>query len=552
MANKYLFFMLSGAFFLFFSPRLSAQGCVLCGNSSDGAFIATIDTTLAGDTYEFSSFTIQSGVTVTVTGTQPLIIRSSGIVHIAGTLSLNGENGNDGITYLTFGTGGLGVAGGSNGGDGIYSDVNGPLDGFPGSGSGSGGLGSGWSGGGGGGYANTGASSPGPGGIGGSSYGDNLLSLLEGGSGGGGGSGGYSCGSGGGGGGGGYLYLASCDSIVIAATGTVSSRGGNGGSDGTGNCGGGGGGSGGTIWLECENVVINGILDASGGLGGSTSYPPDGFGGDGSVGRIRIDGTQSGSPVSILPAVGYTGSIITLSVIATSAPSGAICIGDTLQLIPNYVSGATGPITYSWAPGNLPGSPYVSPTISTVYTLQAVDSIGCSGTDSISITVNPLPTLSFSLSGDTACVNGGNIPLSASPAGGTFSGNGVSGSTFDPAVAGLGLHTITYAYTDGNGCYNETTDDIFISACLGTEQPGFQLFRIYPNPADQYVNVESNHTGMLQIELRDMSGKIVSLMTATPGISLITVPTEHLPGGVYLLKAYDEKTNVTKRIVVSH
>lgn len=194
----------------------------------------------------------------------------------------------------------------------------------------------------------------------------------------------------------------------------------------------------------------------------------------------------------------------------------------------------------------------MAPSTSTVYNLQAVDSIGCTGNASISITVNPLPILSFSLSGDTACINGGNIPLSASPAGGTFSGSGVSGSTFDPAVAGLGLHTITYAYTDGNGCYNETTDDIFINACLGTEQPGFQVFRIYPNPADQFVYVESNHTGMIQLELRDISGKIVSLMTSSPGSSLISVPTEHLPGGVYLLKVYDEKTLVTKRIVVSH
>ena len=41
----------------------------------------------------------------------------------------------------------------------------------------------------------------------------------------------------------------------------------------------------------------------------------------------------------------------------------------------------------------------------------------------------------------------------ASPAGGTYSGNGITTSPqFDPAVSGPGIHTITYTYTDINGC----------------------------------------------------------------------------------------------------
>ncbi len=41
----------------------------------------------------------------------------------------------------------------------------------------------------------------------------------------------------------------------------------------------------------------------------------------------------------------------------------------------------------------------------------------------------------------------------ATPAGGTYSGDGVTGNTFDPASAGLGAHLITYTYVDpGSGC----------------------------------------------------------------------------------------------------
>lgn len=42
------------------------------------------------------------------------------------------------------------------------------------------------------------------------------------------------------------------------------------------------------------------------------------------------------------------------------------------------------------------------------------------------------------------CSNGGPVTLSANFPGGTFSGPGVSGNTFNPSVAGVGTHTITY------------------------------------------------------------------------------------------------------------
>jgi gliding motility-associated-like protein len=47
------------------------------------------------------------------------------------------------------------------------------------------------------------------------------------------------------------------------------------------------------------------------------------------------------------------------------------------------------------------------------------------------------------------------VQLSGNPSGGTFAGNGISGNSFDPALAGLGTHTITYSVSDGEGCTDE-------------------------------------------------------------------------------------------------
>lgn len=46
------------------------------------------------------------------------------------------------------------------------------------------------------------------------------------------------------------------------------------------------------------------------------------------------------------------------------------------------------------------------------------------------------------------CVSGAALPLVATPAGGSFSGPGVSGTTFNPVAAGPGTHTITYTLCD--------------------------------------------------------------------------------------------------------
>ena len=52
-----------------------------------------------------------------------------------------------------------------------------------------------------------------------------------------------------------------------------------------------------------------------------------------------------------------------------------------------------------------------------------------------------------------------------SPAGGTFSGTGVSAAgSFDPAIAGVGSHVITYTFTDTNGCENSATANVVVNA----------------------------------------------------------------------------------------
>jgi hypothetical protein len=82
--------------------------------------------------------------------------------------------------------------------------------------------------------------------------------------------------------------------------------------------------------------------------------------------------------------------------------------------------------------------------------------------DDISVTSIPLVTFSPLAS---VCTSTAPFVLSdGQPLGGTYSGPGVTGNIFDPAAAGVGTHTLTYTYTDGNGISNFATSNITVSS----------------------------------------------------------------------------------------
>lgn len=72
----------------------------------------------------------------------------------------------------------------------------------------------------------------------------------------------------------------------------------------------------------------------------------------------------------------------------------------------------------------------------------------------LTATINPVPT---------QCPTGSAVTLTATPSGGTFSGTGVSGITFNPVTAGVGVHTISYTYSDGI-CSTTTSIQITVTS----------------------------------------------------------------------------------------
>ncbi len=105
------------------------------------------------------------------------------------------------------------------------------------------------------------------------------------------------------------------------------------------------------------------------------------------------------------------------------------------------------------------GTGQVNLSTSTAGTYTVTNNIaasgGCASTNATSfITINPLPAVSFTGLAANYYYNDPAVTLTGTPTGGSYTGTAVLGSTFNPTLAGAGTYTVTYSYTDVNGCSN--------------------------------------------------------------------------------------------------
>lgn len=95
------------------------------------------------------------------------------------------------------------------------------------------------------------------------------------------------------------------------------------------------------------------------------------------------------------------------------------------------------------------------------YVFNFSTTAGCDS--SITATVDFFPPVSVTItSSDVACLDAGLLELTADPEFGIFQGDGVSGTTFDPAAVGPGTHEIEYIYVDANGCVTSVFQTITV------------------------------------------------------------------------------------------
>lgn len=162
-----------------------------------------------------------------------------------------------------------------------------------------------------------------------------------------------------------------------------------------------------------------------------------------------ITGTSNSGCTSSDQVVVTVNSIPTVNAGADQS----ICFGSSTTL------NGSGASTYTWDNGINNGISF-TPSTSTIYTVTGTTTAGCTSTDQVQVLVNAIPTVNAGIY-SAVCQDAADVLLVGSPAGGTFSGIGVTGSYFDPSS---GTQTLTYSYSDGNGCSNTANTTITVNS----------------------------------------------------------------------------------------
>ncbi|MPL98709.1 hypothetical protein SDC9_44916 [bioreactor metagenome] len=166
-------------------------------------------------------------------------------------------------------------------------------------------------------------------------------------------------------------------------------------------------------------------------------------------------------------------------------------------------------MTYSWSDGtNIVGTDAaLDVSIPGTYTVTVTAANGCTDSESIVITQNIIPPTVTCPPDFEVCLEATAFPLTgATPIGGIYSGTGVFGGDFDPSVAGIGVHVITYTFTDVNGCENfcnftitVSNGVVIVTATLANTGPA-----CYPNLGEAFAAInDGTHQGAVTVSIHD-------------------------------------------------
>jgi PKD repeat protein len=253
-----------------------------------------------------------------------------------------------------------------------------------------------------------------------------------------------------------------------------------------------------------------------------------------------------------------SGSTSDVNITITSSPDASFTYAQTAYCAdatdpdPVFGAGANGGVFSSTAGLTIntnTGEVDLSASTAGMYTVT--NTIAASGScpmvsGTFSITVNALPNVALGTFPQVCVYNPAFALTGGTPAGGSYSGTGVSAGSFNPTTAGLGTKTIAYSYTDANGCANTATNTIIVDACLGLGDNEIATVSVYPNPTDGKLTL-SNVVGNASFKVVSVSGQVV--LSGVVSNTANTIDISSFENGIYVLQLTQEQGLQTIRIV---
>lgn len=277
-----------------------------------------------------------------------------------------------------------------------------------------------------------------------------------------------------------------------------------------------------------------------------------------SAGNSWSDGSTTPS-ITVSTAGTYTVSVSNAGCTATSQPvvittsspftvdAGAdqtVCAGSSVVL----TGISSGSPALSWNNGVQNGVAFI-PSGTTTYTLTGTDANGCQNTDQVMVTVHALPNVTFGALSQVCSYTPAFVLTGGSPAGGTYSGAGVSAGSFYPSASGTGTFQISYSYTDGNGCSATAQSSIVVDGCLSVSEQDKEMV-LYPNPTSGMITLVSD-VAYQSIEVVDAAGRVVLVLKTGTFEQEKTIDLTPYSNGQYTLQVKTESTVHNYRVVIN-
>ncbi len=301
-------------------------------------------------------------------------------------------------------------------------------------------------------------------------------------------------------------------------------------------------------------------------VAGATSYTwtlPGGWSGTSTTNSISATAGSTGGTITVTANNACGNSIAQTLVVTVNSGTPAtpgtilgtatICEGTTNTYSITAIAGAT---SYTWTlPGAWTGTSTTNSINATTdatsgnITVTANNGCGISAPQTFAVVVNPSPIVTYTQSPALVCETATSVVLgTSSPAGGTYSGTAVTGSTFNASVAGIGTFSILYSFTDANSCTNSASSNIMVDACLGVDQnAGVNEIVIYPNPTSDVINVIMNGVKLSHITITDVLGKVVYEIDSS--LEKTEINLTNFQSGIYFIQIQTEGSTITKKVV---
>jgi hypothetical protein len=206
-------------------------------------------------------------------------------------------------------------------------------------------------------------------------------------------------------------------------------------------------------------------------------------------------------------------------------------------------------------------------TASIKYTVTNMN--GCSNSTTTAVVINSLPSvpsISYAVgtvnpqkgTGGAFCANK-TFTVVGTPSSGVWSSTGAltvgASSGVVNTSSSAGAATLTYTYTDVNGCSNSRTIAGTVAACAARGVNNGQLtmdngqFTMYPNPAKSFISLSVNSLmGAGSIIVTDLYGKQVKAQSLSMGTNTIDVSS--FAKGIYFVTMITNEGKTTKKLVV--